>query len=142
MPCLDPQQGPMKDSTGKGGIYVLTYADDPKNPVSVERITVDNWPYDLDFHPLGLDIIPGPPGKPSTLFVVNHARVATAVEKIRIDPATLRAGKQPVSTPTPIQSHPISNHTPPSLHEAPLSPHALGRKQCRCAEPDVHPRVQ
>jgi len=88
----------MRNPTGKGGIYVLTYADDPKKPVSVERITVDKWPEGLDFHPLGLDIIPGPPGKPSTLFVVNHDRVATAVEKIKIDPVTLRAGKQPTST--------------------------------------------
>ena len=88
----------MKETTGKGGIYVLTYADDPKKPVLVERITVDRWPEDLDFHPLGLDIIPGAPGKPSTLFVINHDRVATAVEKINIDPKTLKAGKQPIST--------------------------------------------
>ena len=91
----------MKDPTGKGSIYVLTYADDPKKPVSVERITVDKWPDNLDFHPLGLDIIPGAPGKPSTLFVVNHDRVATAVEKIEIDPQTLKAGRQSTSTLPP-----------------------------------------
>jgi len=96
----------MKDPTGKGGIYVLTYADDPKKPVFVERITVEKWPEELDFHPLGLDIIPGVPGEPSTLFVVNHDRVATAVEKIEIDPETLRAGKRSAST------LPRSNLTP------------------------------
>lgn len=129
----------MKETTGKGGIYVLTYADDPKKPVLVEQITVDKWPEDLDFHPLGLDIIPGAPGEPSTLFVINHDRVATAVEKINIDPKTLKAGKQP-TPPYPIP--PVSHHTPPSFHKAPLPPHVLGRKQRCCAEPDVHPRVQ
>ena len=134
----------MKDPTGKGGIYVLTYADDPKKPVLVEQITVDKWPEGLDFHPLGLDIIPGAPGKPSTLFVVNHDRVATAVERIEIDPRTLKAGKQPTSTLPPIQSHPYltTHYTLPSLHKAPLPPQVLGRKQRRCAESDVHPRVQ
>jgi hypothetical protein len=87
----------MKDPSGKGGIYVLTYADDPKKPVYTERITVENWPEKLDFHPLGLDIITGTPGEPSTLFVVNHDRIATAVEKIEIDPKTLKAGKRSMS---------------------------------------------
>ena len=132
----------MKDPTGKGGIYVLTYADDPKKPVLVERITVDKWPDNLDFHPLGLDIIPGAAGKPSTLFVVNHDRVATAVEKIEIDPQTLKAGRQPTSTLPPTQPFPVSNHTPPSIHKAPLPPNVLGRKQRRCTEPDVYPRLQ
>lgn len=96
----------MKDPTGKGGIYVLTYADDSNKPVSVERITIDKWPGGLDFHPLGLDIIPGAPGKPSTLFVVNHDRVATSVEKIGIDPETLKAGMQLTSTLPPINLTP------------------------------------
>ena len=86
---------------------MLTYVHDPGEPVSVERITVEKWPEELDFHPLGLDIIPGAPGEPSILFVVNHDRVATAVEKIEIDPKTLRAGRQPTSTLTPIQSRPV-----------------------------------
>jgi hypothetical protein len=88
----------LKDPSGKGGIYVLTYADDRKKPVSVERITIDKWPEELDFHPLGVDIIPGAPGEPSTLFIVNHGRVATSVEALEIDPQTLQAGKQPTLT--------------------------------------------
>jgi hypothetical protein len=97
----------MKDPSGKGGLYVLTYADDPKEPVSVERITVDEWPEGPRLPPTRLGYHPWyATGEPSTLFVVNHDRVATAVEKIEIDPKTLRAGKRLTSTP------PRSNLTP------------------------------
>ena len=115
----------MKEPSGKGGIYVLTYADDPKKPLSVERVTIDQWPGDLDFHPLGLDVIPGNTGEPSTIFVVNHDRVATSVEKIEIDPKTLRAGTRSIS------AHPRSNLTPkPHLITAPQSSQSTSITPC------------
>lgn len=40
----------------------------------VERLVLEGFPSEYDFHPLGVEIFAGAPGEPSTLFVVNHMR--------------------------------------------------------------------
>lgn len=80
--------GPMHDPAPKGSLWVIMGEGEAGWAGAVPvRLTLDGYPPEHDFHPLGLDISPSINGGASTLFVVNHARDRTCVEQFSVSPA-------------------------------------------------------
>lgn len=68
--------GPMRDPKPRGSIWLLQNIN---GRLRAQPVRIDGFPSDLDFHPLGLDIVAGPEGPP-TVFIVNHMRTKRTVE--------------------------------------------------------------
>ncbi|KAL0955081.1 hypothetical protein HGRIS_003998 [Hohenbuehelia grisea] len=87
--------GPLRDPNPRGNLWLLTldpYKDDAEKKAPVQ-VSLEGYPADHDFHPLGLEIYPSRGGKPSNLFVVNHARARTTIEQFVLDPSNPASAK-------------------------------------------------
>lgn len=74
--------GPLRDPSPRGALWLYNIGDASARP---QRITLEGYPAAHDFHPLGLDIYPSQPDRPSSnLFVVNHARHNSTIEQFTL----------------------------------------------------------
>lgn len=74
--------GPLHDPSARGALWLYDIGDAAARPV---RVTLEGYPEEQDFHPLGLDIYPSQPNEPySNLFVVNHARDSSTIEQFAL----------------------------------------------------------
>lgn len=105
--------GPLRDPKPKGAIWV--YDIDTQTPAHVPLL---DFPYESDFHPLGIDVLPAKGDEPAHLFVVNHGRNSTTVEQFKLsEPTTyFRAHAEYVRTWT----HPSAFHSANAI--IPLTP--------------------
>ncbi|KAJ6505967.1 hypothetical protein DFH09DRAFT_285256 [Mycena vulgaris] len=74
--------GPLRNPDPRGALWLLSTEDDDVP----QRLVLDNYPPNHDFHPLGIAISPSY-GNASNLFVVNHARRKTVIEQFTLSPS-------------------------------------------------------
>ncbi|KIK63132.1 hypothetical protein GYMLUDRAFT_482086 [Collybiopsis luxurians FD-317 M1] len=75
--------GPLLNPTPRGSLW--TYS-----PTSgkTTRLTLENYPENHTFHPLGVEIYPSYAGNASYMYVVNHAARKTVIEQFLISPSS------------------------------------------------------
>lgn len=74
--------GPLRDPNPRGALWYYDMGAVGSKP---RRITLEGYPEEHDFHPLGLDIYISEPNEPySNLFVVNHARNSSTIEQFTL----------------------------------------------------------
>ena len=74
--------GPLRDPNPRGALWFYDMGSVSSKP---RRITLEGYPEEHDFHPLGLDIYVSEPSEPySNLFVVNHARNGSTIEQFKL----------------------------------------------------------
>jgi hypothetical protein len=79
----DVVQGPLRDPSPRGALWV--YA--AKAESQLVEVTLENYPEDADFHPLGVDVFPGSsPSDPAHILVVNHGRNFSTIEQFSLSP--------------------------------------------------------
>ncbi|KAI9512023.1 hypothetical protein F5148DRAFT_1165697 [Russula earlei] len=77
--------GPMLEPSFRGALWYYTIGQGGGASGRPRRITLEGYPEEHNFHPLGLDVYPSQPDRPeSNLFVVNHARYNSTVEQFVI----------------------------------------------------------
>ncbi|KAJ7274393.1 hypothetical protein B0H12DRAFT_396183 [Mycena haematopus] len=76
--------GPLRHPEPHGALWLLSAERD----AVPQRITMQNYPSNHDFHPLGIAISPAHGNTPSNLFAINHARKRTVVEQFTMSPAS------------------------------------------------------
>ncbi|KAJ6513257.1 hypothetical protein C8R45DRAFT_857721 [Mycena sanguinolenta] len=76
--------GPLKNPSPHGALWLLSTERD----AVPQRITMQNYPSNHDFHPLGIAISPAHGNTPSNLFAINHARHRTVIEQFTMSPAS------------------------------------------------------
>ncbi|KAJ7707750.1 hypothetical protein B0H17DRAFT_1192194 [Mycena rosella] len=76
--------GPLRNSDPHGALWLLSAEDHDGAP---QRLVLENYPPNHDFHPLGIAVSPSY-GNTSNLFVVNHARRRTVIEQFTLSPSS------------------------------------------------------
>lgn len=78
--------GPLRDPNPLGALWVVDLTDGA--PTSPRKLSLEGYPPNHDFHPLGFDITPAvTPNGVSHLFVVNHARERSTIEQFTLTPS-------------------------------------------------------
>ncbi|KAG1804763.1 uncharacterized protein HD556DRAFT_1326123 [Suillus plorans] len=75
--------GPLRNPEPRAYLWLIDTVDN-----SLQRIELDGYPEEHNFHPLGMEVTPSQDGAPSVLYVVNHAREETTIEHFTISPDT------------------------------------------------------
>ncbi|KAJ3925580.1 MAG: hypothetical protein NXY57DRAFT_948943 [Lentinula lateritia] len=75
--------GPLLDPVPRGSLWIYS-------PISGEtaHLTLENFPAEHTFHPLGVEIYPSYSGNASYMYVVNHAAKKTVIEQFRVSPSS------------------------------------------------------
>ncbi|KAF8325170.1 uncharacterized protein EI90DRAFT_2171556 [Cantharellus anzutake] len=78
----------------------------------VQRLALEGYPIQADFHPLGIHTVSSP-GKPSTVFIVNHGRSNTTIEIFHLHDSS------------PTSPYPKLEYVQTLAHPAFVSPNAI-----------------
>ncbi|KAI0309816.1 hypothetical protein OF83DRAFT_1157378 [Amylostereum chailletii] len=74
--------GPLKDPAPRGSLWVYpVHRSNSSFAPAPRQVTLESYPAEHSFHPLGVAVTPARPGIPSTLLVVNHARTRSSLEQ-------------------------------------------------------------
>ncbi|TFK28094.1 arylesterase [Coprinopsis marcescibilis] len=79
--------GPLRDPNPRGALWVYAPTQSGQPASKPQRITLQDYPEDHDFHPLGFEAWPSYGGNASNLYVINHARRRTVIEQFLIRPS-------------------------------------------------------
>ncbi|KAJ3760425.1 hypothetical protein EV360DRAFT_68687 [Lentinula raphanica] len=75
--------GPLLNPTPRGSLWVHS----PKSG-DTTRLTLENFPPEHTFHPLGVEAYPSYSGNASYMYVVNHAANKTVIEQFLLSPSS------------------------------------------------------
>lgn len=114
--------GPLKDPHGRGGLWVWNHASakldrseghlglDDESP-KPRLLRLEDYPVERDFHPLGTRF----DAETARLYVVNHAREASAIEVFQL----VKDASGVQATYLFTLQHPLATHTPNSIATLP-----------------------
>lgn len=112
--------GPLKDPEGHGSLWVYEPTSRKENPArrKVRRIILKDYPAGHDFHPLSVEVYPSYGGKPSNLYVINHARARTVIEQFTLSPSApnIATHVRTISSPFFISPNSLALTSPDSFY--------------------------
>ncbi|KAJ6494792.1 hypothetical protein C8R47DRAFT_1117214 [Mycena vitilis] len=116
--------GPLHNPKPHGALWLLSGGEDGVP----QRITLNNYPANHDFHPLGIAISPSHGNAPSNLFAVNHAREKTVIEQFTISNASpgVATHVRTISSPYFVSPNSITLTSPLSFYVS--NDHLLTRR--------------
>src|SRR5258708_16856960 len=79
MSCMNFEiKGPLDNPQSQGDVWLYDYKHSRDR---AQRLALEGYPLDADFHPLGIYVVPSHESLvPSTVFTVNHGRHNTTIE--------------------------------------------------------------
>ncbi|KAJ7650318.1 hypothetical protein FB45DRAFT_779333 [Roridomyces roridus] len=81
-----------------------------------QRLELNNYPANHDFHPLGMAVSPSYGNGDSNLFVVNHARARTVIEQFTLSPSGVATHVRTLSSPFFVSPNSIALTSPDSFY--------------------------
>ncbi|KAJ3734245.1 hypothetical protein DFJ43DRAFT_153531 [Lentinula guzmanii] len=104
--------GPLLNPLPRGSLWIHS----PKSGQTT-RLTLENFPEEHTFHPLGVEVYPSYSGNASYMYVVNHAANKTVIEQFLISPLSSSAKHiRTLSHPFFIASNAIALTSPTSFY--------------------------
>ncbi|KAJ4476238.1 arylesterase [Lentinula aciculospora] len=104
--------GPLLDPTPRGSLWIYS-----SKLNKTARLTLENFPDERTFHPLGVEVYPSYSGNASYMYVVNHAANETAIEQFLVSPSSSVATHiRTLSHPFFIASNALALTSPTSFY--------------------------